>query len=59
MFIVSTRNALAIMAKPYKTKAHHSFLRNDALKCNVGKFQKTGTNAQGEHCKNKLAYFYN
>ena len=30
------------MAKPHKTKAHHSFLRNDALGCNVGYFQKTG-----------------
>lgn len=30
------------MAKPNKTKAHHSFLRNDALGCNVDRFQKSG-----------------
>ena len=30
------------MAKPNKAKAHHSFLRNDALRCNVPYIQKTG-----------------
>lgn len=30
------------MAKLNKAKAHHSFLRNDALRCNVGYFQKVG-----------------
>ena len=30
------------MAKPNKAKAHHSFLRNDALGCNVPNIQKIG-----------------
>jgi len=30
------------MAEPNKTKAHHSFLRNDAPGCNVARFQKSG-----------------
>ena len=30
------------MVKLNKAKAHHSFLRNDALKCNVPNIQKTG-----------------
>ena len=30
------------MAKPNKAKTHHSFLRNDALRCNVPNDRKTG-----------------
>ena len=30
------------MAKPNKAKAHHSFLGNDTLGCNVPNIQKTG-----------------
>ena len=30
------------MVKLNKAKAHHSFLRNDALRCNVPNIQKTG-----------------
>jgi hypothetical protein len=53
------RGAFRIPKSQNKKKAHFSIGQRNTPHINVPIIRKPGTNAQGEHCKNKLAYFYN